>query len=182
MAWYFESCIFKMVGDLWSAAWKSGLAATPAGFTSYLSNALEMIWRRLKGMLPRNFHAQDVSPLIVEVVSSSWRLATSGEYSSMKSFHPDIQAFVKRALPMYSRRHKDGSQSRRPTVDDLVKHHTEAGDPYTFESRVGNFEIVVDGVTFVASQVWVFPKYDLTLASTYREDLVATLELTLGFA
>ena len=39
MAWYFVSCIFKMVGDLWSAALGSGLAATPAGVTSYPNNA-----------------------------------------------------------------------------------------------------------------------------------------------
>ena len=169
-----------MVGDRWSAAWRSGLAATPAGSTCYLSNALETIWRRLKGLLPRNFHTQDVSQLVVEVVASSRRLPNSEEYSSMKFSHPDIHAFVERALPLHSRRNAAGSQSKRLTGDDLVNHHKEAGDIGTFESRAGDFEIVVDGVTFAASQLWVFPKYDLTLASTYPEDLVEALDLTLG--
>ena len=82
----------------------------------------------------------------------------------MKFSLPDLQALIKGAIPLRSRRDPAGAQSKRVSVDDLVKHRADAGDLCTFDSREGSFEIVVDGVTFLASQLWVFPKYDLQLA------------------
>ena len=65
--------------------------------------------------------------------------------------HPDIQAFVKRALLLHSRRDPKGSQSKRLTVDDLVNRRTTAGDRCTFELRVGDFEIFVDANATIGS-------------------------------
>ena len=98
----------------------------------------------------------------------------------MKFSHPDLQALIKGAIPLRSRRDPAGAQSKRVSVDDLVKRRADAGDLCTFDSREGSFEIVVDGVTFLASQLWVFPKYDLQLAVDYAEDITAALELTIG--
>ena len=70
MAAYFYDYTFRRDAfDNLTAPWRSGLAVTPAGFTAYLSNALESRWRAFKSLLHRNYHTQDVTQLIIEVVS-----------------------------------------------------------------------------------------------------------------
>ena len=70
------------------------------------------------------------------------------------------------------------SQAKRLSLDALVKHHTDAGDTGTFDSKTGLFPITVNHEVFLATQVFVFPKYDVTLALAYPADLTDALDLS----
>ena len=50
--------------DNLTAPWRSGFAATPAGSSAYLNNALESRWCAFKSLLPRNYHTEDETQLV----------------------------------------------------------------------------------------------------------------------
>lgn len=51
IAQYLEKNLLKKTLDGWSAAWRTGFGAVPAGLTTYASNSLEATWRTVKGLL-----------------------------------------------------------------------------------------------------------------------------------
>ena len=76
----------------------------------------------------------------------------------MRFEHPDLQPLIKRTASLHARRKLDNSQAKRLSLDELVKHRADAGDPGTFDSKIGLFPITVNHEIVLATQVFVFPK------------------------
>jgi len=83
MATYLTTYILERDGDVWRAAWASGLGSVPPGFTTYAPNAAEVNNRILKGLLGRKARWLDVVDLVRHVCEALGSRLDKGCYDHL---------------------------------------------------------------------------------------------------